>query len=153
MENIDDLKRVCREGKVRALKGFGVKTEEKILKSIEQMEGLPRRFPLASVLPIVVWIEEQLSEMDAVKNYSRAGSVRRVKETVKDLDFIIATTEPERMKEQLLNMANIKEVTNQGDTKISCVFSFDFDISADFRLVKPDEFATTFASFYRFKRT
>jgi len=147
VENIDDLKRVCREGKVRALKGFGVKTEEKILKSIEQMEGLPRRFPLASVLPIVVWIEEQLSEMDAVKNYSRAGSVRRVKETVKDLDFIIATTEPERMKEQLLNMANIKEVTNQGDTKISCVFSFDFDISADFRLVKPDEFATTLHHF------
>lgn len=147
VENVTDLKRVCEEGKVRALKGFGAKKEEKILKSIEEMGIGPKRFPLASVLPIARWIEQQLSEMDSVEEFSIAGSIRRTKETVKDLDFIIATMNPKRVREQLLHMENIKEITNQGDTKISCVFSFDFDISADFRLVQPCQFATTLHHF------
>lgn len=147
VENVNDLKRVCEEGKVRELKGFGPKKEEKILKSIEELGMRPERLPLASVLPIVTWIEEQLAGMNSIEKFSRAGSIRRTKETVKDIDFIIATTEPHLVKEQLLKMPNIKELTNQGDTKVSCVFSFEFDISADFRIVTRDQFATTLHHF------
>lgn len=147
VENVNDLKQVCEEGKVRELKGFGSKKEEKILKSIEELGMRPERLPFASVLPIVTWIEEQLAGMKSIEKFSRAGSIRRTKETVKDMDFIIATTEPRLVREQLLKMPNMKELTNQGDTKVSCVFSFVFDISADFRLVAPKQFATTLHHF------
>lgn len=147
VENVNDLKRVCEEGKVRELKGFGPKKEEKILKSIEELGMRPERLPFASVLPIVTWIEEQLAGMKSIEKFSRAGSIRRTKETVKDMDFIIATTEPRLVREQLLKMPNMKELTNQGDTKVSCVFSFVFDISADFRIVTRDQFATTLHHF------
>ena len=74
------------------------------------------------MLPIVNWIEEQLTQFEGIEKYSRAGSVRRVSETVKDLDFIIATNHVHKVKEQLTQLPNIKEITNDGDTKVSDCF-------------------------------
>lgn len=142
IENVEELEEACRKGKVRNLKGFGVKKEEKILEAILELGSRNRRLPLAAVLPIAERIEKQLMEMRGVVQFSRAGSLRRLKETVKDLDFIVATDNRELVKEGILNLNNIEKVTNQGDTKISCIFSFDFEVSVDFRIVEPEEFAT-----------
>src|SRR5690606_11813870 len=101
----------------------------------------------ADMLPIVSWVEMQLDQMEAIEKFSRAGSVRRVRETVKDLDFIIATNDVQKVKEQLAQLSNIKEITNDGDTKVSITFSFEVEVSADFRLVLPDQFATTLHHF------
>ncbi|MCU9614147.1 DNA polymerase/3'-5' exonuclease PolX [Caldibacillus lycopersici] len=147
IENVEDLKAACLEGSIRGLKGFGVKKEEKILAAIETIGNRPDRLPLAFMLPLANWIEEQLRQCKAIEQFSRAGSIRRMKETIKDLDFIIATNDPKTVKEELMKMPNIKEVTNQGDTKVSCIYSFELDVSADFRLVKPEEFATTLHHF------
>lgn len=147
IESVDDLKKACLEGKVSALAGFGKKTEEKLLASIESVGNQPDRLPLAYMLPIASQIEESLSGMDFVQQFSRAGSIRRVRETVKDLDFIIATTEPLKVKEQLLGLEKIKEVIAAGDTKVSVILEYSYDVSVDFRLVKPEEFATTLHHF------
>lgn len=147
IEDVRDLKQACLDGKVRDLAGFGKKTEEKILAAIEGLSSKPDRLPLAYMLPIAIQLENELSKMEFVDRFSRAGSLRRVRETIKDLDFIIATTEPLKVKEQLLQLEEIKETSAAGDTKVSVVLGFSFDVSVDFRLVKPEEFATTLHHF------
>ena len=145
--DVSSLKEACQTGKVQALAGFGKKTEEKILSAIANVGTRPERLPLAYMLPIAEQIEVRLAETSAIDRFSRAGSLRRMRETIKDLDFIIATTQPESVRQSLLEWPNIKEVVGAGDTKVSLVFAFDYDVSVDFRLVKPEEFITTLHHF------
>ncbi|MEH7303753.1 DNA polymerase/3'-5' exonuclease PolX [Neobacillus drentensis] len=145
--DVTSLKAACEAGKVQALAGFGKKTEEKILSSIANVGTRPERLPLAYMLPIAEQIEATLADFRDIQRFSRAGSLRRMRETIKDLDFIIATNQPEQVREQLLQLPNIKEVIGAGETKVSLVFAYDYDISVDFRLVKPEEFITTLHHF------
>ncbi|MFJ8419900.1 DNA polymerase/3'-5' exonuclease PolX [Bacillus wiedmannii] len=145
--DMESLKAVCEENKVQALAGFSKKTEEKILEAIDQVGSRPERLPIAMVLPIAGEIEEKLSNIAEVIRFSRAGSLRRVRETVKDLDFIIATSEPATVREHLLQFDNMIEVIASGDTKVSVRLQYEYDISIDFRLVKPEEFITTLHHF------
>lgn len=145
--DVSSLKEACEAGKVQALAGFGKKTEEKILSAIANVGSRPERLPLAYMLPIAEQIEATLTELPDIHRFSRAGSLRRMRETIKDLDFIISTNEPERVRGHLLELPNIKEVIGAGDTKVSVVFGYDYDISVDFRLVKPEEFTTTLHHF------
>ncbi|CAI8957317.1 MULTISPECIES: DNA polymerase/3'-5' exonuclease PolX [Bacillus] len=145
--DMETLQRACEENKVQALAGFGKKTEEKILEAIAQVGSRPERLPIAMVLPIAGEIEEKLSNIQEIVRFSRAGSLRRVRETVKDLDFIIATAEPAAVREHLLQFDNMIEVIASGDTKVSVRLQYEYDISIDFRLVKPEEFITTLHHF------
>ncbi|UQZ76533.1 DNA polymerase/3'-5' exonuclease PolX [Niallia circulans] len=147
VENAEDLKNACLKGEVQALKGFGKKTEEKIMEALQNAGSRPERLPIAFMIPIAVSIEEHLAKMAGVVQYSRAGSLRRVRETIKDLDFIIATKDPNQVKEQLIQLPSIKEVIGAGLTKVSVILGLDYDVSIDFRLVKPEEFATTLHHF------
>lgn len=141
------LKTACEEGKVQELSGFGKKTEEKILQALEDITKRPERLPIAVMLPLAKKIESYLDEMNAIEQYSRAGSLRRMRETIKDLDFIIATKDYEAVREQLLEIENVKEIIAKGDTKVSLLLAEGYDIAVDFRLVAPDEFATTLHHF------
>jgi DNA polymerase (family X) len=147
IEDVTTLEEACKAGKVQALAGFGKKTEEKILSAIANVGARPDRLPLAYMLPIAERIEAKLSELPEIHQFSRAGSLRRVRETVKDLDFIISSEQPEKVKQFLLELPNIKETIGAGDTKVSLVFEFDYDVSVDFRIVKPEEFITTLHHF------
>ncbi|WP_100374678.1 DNA polymerase/3'-5' exonuclease PolX [Bacillus sp. FJAT-45037] len=141
------LKEACEQEKVQALSGFGKKTEEKILVALEEAMTRPERLALPLVIPVAEWVEQKLSKMDGVQRYSRAGSLRRLRETVKDLDFIIATTDPSTVRDQLVALADEGKVIASGETKVSIEVEQEFPISIDFRLVKPDEFATTLHHF------
>ncbi|WP_243386105.1 DNA polymerase/3'-5' exonuclease PolX [Bacillus kexueae] len=147
VKDIDSLKEACEEEKVQTLPGFGKKTEEKILAAIDEFGKRPDRLSLAYMLPIAEKIEEQLKGMEGIKQFSRAGSLRRMKETVKDLDFIISTEDPSLVREQLVNLPNIDEIIANGDTKVSIQFRFDVLVSVDFRLIEPAAFATTLHHF------
>ncbi|WP_174567306.1 DNA polymerase/3'-5' exonuclease PolX [Gottfriedia solisilvae] len=148
IESMDQLKEACINGKLQGLAGFGKKTEKNILDSIEEFGKQPERLPLADVLPIADKIEAYLSKMNDVDKFSRAGSLRRVRETVKDLDFIIASNHPESVREQLLTMPEIVRVIAGGDTKVSLVLKgIEYEISVDFRIIQPKEFATTLHHF------
>lgn len=145
--DVTSLKEACTAGRVRALAGFGKKTEEKILSAIANVGTRPERLPLAYMLLVAEQMEASLAEIPEIERFSRAGSLRRMRETVKDLDFIIATNNPDSVRENLLKWTSIKEVIGAGDTKVSLVFALDYDISVDFRLVKPAEFITTLHHF------
>ncbi|MCH1627322.1 DNA polymerase/3'-5' exonuclease PolX [Fredinandcohnia quinoae] len=147
IEDIEMLKEACINEKIQVLAGFGKKTEEKILEAIEETGKRPERLPISYMIEIAEKIEVALSKMDGIINYSRAGSLRRMRETIKDLDFIIATIDPTRIREQLLKLDNLSGVIASGDTKVSVQLSYQYDISVDFRLVKPEEYATTLHHF------
>lgn len=143
----DTLKAACESGAVANLKGFGLKTADKILKSISEASMRPERLPIAFMLPIVDEIEAYLSGVEVVERFSRAGSIRRMRETVKDLDFIIASKDPIAVRDALLQIDLIKEVIASGETKVSVVLEKRFDVSVDFRIVAPEAFATTLHHF------
>ncbi|WP_440896044.1 DNA polymerase/3'-5' exonuclease PolX [Amphibacillus sp. Q70] len=141
------LKKACEMGEVSALKGFGKKTEENILKAIKEAGVRPERLPIDDMLPLVKKIEAYLETIDEIQRFSIAGSMRRMRETIKDLDFIIATEQPEVVKEALLAISGIKEVISAGGTKISIVITDKYDVSVDFRIVTDLQFPTTLHHF------
>ncbi|MFT4415098.1 DNA polymerase/3'-5' exonuclease PolX [Fredinandcohnia humi] len=147
IEDMEMLKQACLNEKIQSLAGFGKKTEEKILAAIEEYGKRPERLPVALMLSLAEKIEEALVTMEGIITFSRAGSLRRMRETIKDLDFIIATEDPEKVRNQLLQLDGISGVIASGDTKISVQISYHYEISVDFRLVKPHEFATTLHHF------
>ncbi|MEH7223023.1 DNA polymerase/3'-5' exonuclease PolX [Bacillus sp. JJ1566] len=147
IEDMEMLKQACLNEKIQNLAGFGKKTEEKILAAIEEYGKRPDRLPIALMLALAEEIEKQLSAMVGIMKFSRAGSLRRMRETIKDLDFIIATNDPETVRDQLLQLNGINGIIASGDTKVSVQISYSYDISVDFRLVKPHEFATTLHHF------
>jgi len=147
IEDADGLKEACLAGQIRELAGFGKKSEEKILAALESVGTRPERLPLAYMLPIAENIEKDLSEMEGIEKFSRAGSLRRQRETIKDLDFIIAVHDAVKVKEQLEALPRVKEVIAAGDTKVSLTFDLDYDVNVDFRLVEPKEYATALHHF------
>lgn len=145
--DMTSLKEACEAEKVQALAGFGKKTEEKILAAIEEVGKRPDRLPISFMTPIAEQIEEFLATVDGIEEYSRAGSLRRYRETIKDLDFIISTTEPTKVREQLVKMDRVTEIIANGDTKVSIILKYDYDVSVDFRMVEPLSFPTTLHHF------
>ncbi|TCP32126.1 DNA polymerase (family 10) [Scopulibacillus darangshiensis] len=145
--DMDSLKQACAEERVQHLEGFGKKTEGKILKAIEEFNIRPDRLPVSYMLPLAEQIEKILGEIDSVERYSRAGSLRRLKELIKDLDFVIATKSPEEVAKELAERLNIKDITGQGSTKMSVVLNDDYEVSIDFRFVQPKAFVSTLHHF------
>lgn len=141
------LRQACEEGKVSTLKGFGKKSEEKILEALNNSGKRPSRLALPIALSVKERMEAYLDTIAEIQRYSIAGSMRRFREDVKDLDFIIATEQPERVKEKLLAYDDLEEVIAAGDTKISIIASGQYPINVDFRLVKQEEFITTLHHF------
>src|SRR5699024_1223462 len=141
------LKAALESKQVQSLSGFGKKSSENILNALEEANKRPERLPIQVMLPIAEHIEAQLEAIQEVDRFSRAGSLRRVKETIGDLDFIIATTNPVKVRDALLRMENIKEIIAKGKTKVSVTIVGEYDINVDFRLVSDEQFATTLHHF------
>ncbi|HEY4551964.1 MAG TPA: DNA polymerase/3'-5' exonuclease PolX [Bacillaceae bacterium] len=147
VEDVESLKEACETGQVAGLKGFGKKTQEKIMESIAKAGTQPERLPIAYMLPIAVKIEEELRGIKEIAAFSRAGSLRRTRETMKDLDFIISSNDPSAVKDRLLKLEGFSEATASGDTKVSVVLEGRYRVSVDFRIVRPEEFATALHHF------
>lgn len=145
--NKHELKRACENGSVEKLAGFGKKTVENILTSLEEQGKRPERIPLALALPLAEKIEEYLQTIDEIDEYSRAGSLRRVRETVKDIDYIIATKHRKQVAAKLVEMEDVKSIIAKGETKVSVTVAGKYDVNVDFRMVDEKEFATTLHHF------
>jgi len=147
VDSIESLKKACIEGKVQGLAGFGAKTEMKILNELDQFQLRPERLPIWRFEPVVSMIEEVLAGITEIERFSVAGSFRRVKESSKDLDFVISTTAVEKVREALVIELPVTTIIAAGDTKISLTLNFDELIDVDFRLVEPAAFTTALHHF------
>ncbi|MEN2765624.1 DNA polymerase/3'-5' exonuclease PolX [Ornithinibacillus xuwenensis] len=147
VDDAESLKNAIESGKVENLAGFGKKSAEKIMSALHEVGKRPERLPIALMLPLAERIEDFLRGIPEIQRFSRAGSLRRMRETIKDLDYIIATEERAVVKDRLLHIPAIKEVIAKGDTKVSVTIDDVYDINVDFRLVSNEEFVTTLHHF------
>lgn len=145
--DVTTLHAACEDGRVGSLKGFGKKTVDNILHAIENQGSRPERLPIAYMLKIAYQIEAYLDAIPEISRFSLAGSIRRLQETVKDIDFIIATEDRETVKMALLEMEQMKEVIASGNTKVSVTLADEYNVNVDFRLVTEAEYATTLHHF------
>lgn len=147
VDSVESLKEACETKKIQKLAGFGPKSEEKILKELEHFGERSERLPIWYLQQIVTDINGLLSSITEIQKYSVAGSYRRVSEMSKDIDFIVATEQPEKVKDQLLKELAVKEIVAAGDTKVSVVLDVEDAVNVDFRLVSLKEYATALHHF------
>jgi len=144
----DSFAEKLADGTVEAMSGFGKKTVEKYVKALETFETRPERLPYGVMRKIVAELNQTLASFDAIIRFEVGGSFRRAEETCKDLDFILSTNEPERIKEQLLELSLIDEVIAAGSTKVSLILKRDVHyIAVDFRIVDDAAYASTLHHF------
>ena len=139
VESMDALQKACEADKVAALKGFGAKSQEKILSGIANRAAYATRHLWWKAHEVAGPILEGLRAFPEVERAEIAGSLRRLKETVGDLDFIVASTEPEKIMRWFAGQESVQEVTAQGATKSSV--RFESGLQADLRVVPPEQFA------------
>lgn len=123
VEGIADLRRVLAERKLRELKGFGTKSEEKLAESLARLDaqGSIGRTPISVAMPLASRILARLAEVPGVTHTSYCGSLRRFAETIGDVDVIVASDDPEPVMEALVSMNVIERVLVRGEGKTSCV--------------------------------
>ncbi|OIP75365.1 MAG: DNA polymerase III, partial [Parcubacteria group bacterium CG2_30_36_21] len=96
IKNLKDLEKAAREGKIRNLPNFGEKTEKNILQGIRFLKRTKGRFLLGDILPQVRKIEDNLKSLKEVEKINVCGSVRRMKETIGDVDFLVSVKESKK---------------------------------------------------------
>ena len=139
IEDIPSLEAACNDGRVAELKGFGKKTAEKIITGIRNREAYNARHMWWTAEEVAMPILEQLRKQPGAIRAEAAGSFRRGKETVGDLDFIVASEEPAPIMDWFCTMPDVVEVTAHGSTKSSIRLSSG--LQADLRIVPEAQFA------------
>ncbi|MBC8149175.1 MAG: DNA polymerase/3'-5' exonuclease PolX, partial [Verrucomicrobiaceae bacterium] len=138
VDSIDALKKACESGSIAELSGFGAKSVEKILSSIANREKFADRFRLGDVAPLAETLLDRLRDHPKVSRSAIAGSYRRSKETLHDLDFLVATSEPAELTDFFANFPEVHEVIANGDTKAS--IRLENGLQCDLRAVSNDHF-------------
>lgn len=141
VDSIAKLRAACAEGKVAALEGFGEKTQEKILTGIRNREAYGKRHLWLKAYETSAPILEALRKLPDVQQAESCGSLRRRMETVGDLDFLVATTNPTPIVDWFVAQEGVQEVTARGESKASV--RLQSGLQADLRLVPPEQFVFT----------
>ncbi len=139
VQSLADLRSVLADHKLRALKGFGAKSEEKLAQSLARLEseGSIDRTPISVALPLAERIVARMREVPGVTHASYCGSLRRFSETVGDIDLVVAASAAAPVMEALVAMSVVDRVLGRGDTKTSVVTRRGTQI--DLRVVLPHQ--------------
>jgi len=133
IKNLKDLEQKAKAGKIRSLEGFGIKTEENILKGIAFLKKSKGRFLLAEILPKVKEVVGNFKQLKEVQKIAIAGSVRRRKETIGDIDILVVSKNPKKIMDFFVSQPGIVKIWGNGLKKSSVKMKAGFDI--DIRVV------------------
>jgi DNA polymerase (family X) len=145
IDSIEKLEQACQEGKVAALKGFGEKTQANICDGITRRRSYASRHLLADGLYIAEPILESLRQHPDVIRCSVAGSLRRHKEIIGDIDFLASSKHPHCVIDHFTSLPGIQNVSAKGETKASVVLKGG--IQCDLRVVSDAEYPFALAYF------
>jgi DNA polymerase (family 10) len=145
VDTIEGLERVCLEGKVAGLDGFGEKSQTKILEAISLKQKFSSKYRLFDALQVAEPILESLRSHPGVIRCSIAGSLRRWKEVIGDMDFVVSSTTPSSVLDFFVGQSEVERVLARGDTKASVIL--DSGIQADLRVVSDTEYPFALAYF------
>jgi len=143
--NIEELKKALDSGRIRELPGMGAKKEENIRHGLELMMQGEGRMLLGQAYPLARAIVEQLKEKAPVIQISPAGSLRRMKETVGDIDILVTSKKAGEVMEVFVNLPEVREVIACGDTKSSVRISGNLQV--DVRVVDEECFGAALMYF------
>lgn len=138
VRNLDDLEKTAKAGKIAKLEGFGAKSEEKILKGIAFAKKAGGRVVLGHIMPRVREIEAGIAKVPGVEKAIAAGSVRRRKETVGDVDILAVSAKPGIVMDHFVAMPEVMSVIAKGETKSS--IKIKPGINVDLRVVPKESY-------------
>jgi len=143
---LDELRAAAEQQRLRDLGGLGAKTEERILKALnDTAEAEPFRPLLGDALPALLAVVEVLREHPASDQVSDAGSARRRKETIRDLDIIATASDPPALIDYFTSLRWVVEIAAKGDTKATVVSNDGYRF--DLRVVPPESYGNLLQHF------
>ncbi len=154
IDSIEKLRAACETDQVAQLKGFGAKTQAKILEGIAFVDTVGNRVRLDQAMPLAEQLLSQLKKLPGVLKVEVCGSIRRRRETTKDIDILIASDDPKSIMDAFVKLPEVMQVTGHGETKSSIVAGMHLDgqvekivLNADLRVVTEEAFPFAFAYF------
>src|SRR4030067_3243389 len=145
ISSVDELEQVAKKGGLKGLPGIQIKTEDNILKGIAMIKRRTDRFPIGRVLPIAEDMLKKLRDAAPVKEIAIAGSLRRWKDTIKDIDMLATSRDPKKVMNVFTRLPHVKEVLMKGPTKSSIVTREN--IQVDLRVVEENSLGAALAYF------
>jgi len=145
VKNLKDLEKAAKAHKIAPLFGFGEKTEKNILQGLEFLKRDKGRFLLGKILPAARNVVEKLKNLKEVEKISLAGSVRRRKETIGDVDILAVSENPKKVMDFFVKLDGVEKVWAKGPTKSSVRIKEGFDI--DIRIVPQKSYGSALQYF------
>ncbi len=147
IETLDQLKRALDSGAVERLPRMGKKTVDNLRKNLDFAEAAGRRVRLGEALPVATYFVEALARVKAVRQCDYAGSLRRGKQTIGDVDILVACDEADAagVAEHFRGLEAVVDVIGSGPTKTSVRLASGLQV--DLRLVRPDRYGAALAYF------
>lgn len=152
VDSLGKLRVECDNGRVARLKGFGEKTQAKILSGLDFLAAAGERVRLDQALPLGLALLERVRAMPGVRRAEIGGSLRRRKETTGDIDILATADDPGPVMAAFRTLPEVREVTGSGDTKTSVIAVWhtgtrDITLAADLRVVAPESWAYALVHF------
>ena len=140
VENVEDLRAAIAEEKLRDLPGLGETSEAKIAKAIDRLglTGKDRRTPVADAMPLAERLVADLRDVNGVVDVIYCGSLRRMSETIGDIDITVASKKPAVVMKAVVEHDEVDDLVVNGETKTS--FLTRAGLQVDVRVVEPDQF-------------
>ncbi len=145
VRDIDMLEKFARMHRLSRLPGIREKTEENILKGIALLRKAKERMSLGVAFPLAEEIIKGLKDLPEINNITFAGSLRRMKETIRDIDILVSSSSPCVVMDKFMELPVVKEIISKGPTK-SSIYTKE-GIQVDIRVVKPDSFGAALVYF------
>lgn len=145
IQSLEQLLHAAKDGRIRSLAGFGQKTETQILQAVEAHAEKETRFKIAAVKPYVDSLLNYLEAVAGVQQVMVAGSFRRAKETVGDLDILVIAGRESPVMERFVDYEDLTDVLSRGTTKSSIVLRSGLPV--DLRMVNAESFGAALQYF------
>ncbi|MCX6092156.1 MAG: DNA polymerase/3'-5' exonuclease PolX [Candidatus Bipolaricaulota bacterium] len=145
VKTLDDLERAARDGQIRSVKGLGEKTEAKILRGLVETRGVEGRILLGVALPLAERLIEALRETRLFQRLEYAGSLRRGRETIGDLDLLAVSDDPAAAAAAFVGLSDVAEVLAHGESKASV--RLHSGLQVDLRIVPNESFGAALQYF------
>ena len=135
ISTVAQLQRAARDGRLRELHGFGPKTEQRLVEALAEHAAAPRRYKLAVAAQYAEALADYLRQIPGVGEVVVAGSFRRMRETVGDLDLVVTTRDPDTVTRRFLAYDEVTKILAKGPTRSSVTLKSG--IQVDLRVVEP----------------
>ncbi|MFX1476991.1 MAG: DNA polymerase/3'-5' exonuclease PolX [Promethearchaeota archaeon] len=145
VKNVKELELSIKEGKLKNIKGFGKKKESNLLQAIELYKTSQDNFLLGEILPIAENMKSKLEKLEFIFNIEIAGSIRRRKETIRDIDLLVVSKQPQKVMAFFTKMPEIKQVLSSGEMKSTIILNNN--IQVDLTIIEESSYGSALQYF------